>query len=770
MLQITPPRLELESPKGVAVTATIVITNRVTSPVIITSIVLAGETGFYTITPPTLPLTLAPGASVGVPIVYDPSDAVLEKFVTNATLVVVSDTGLIASSEILGSVVNEIAATAAATAAATPTTPESIAAAVDAGITGDGSVVPDQLIINSIQGAPATGVIAFTNVTATPFTIVSLVLTGDQTLTIPAPPSLPLTVPANGSVSLTVRYDPSDLLGLPNFLARAVLVALTSQGKLIRSAVIGRILNPESDTKSVAGTEINPPLLDLKSIQGVLTTGRFSITNTSSTSLVINKIDLVGDIGQIALVSSLTLPLTIPANDSLVLTISYSPPNVSGLPIYESKAQLSILTNSGRVIRADIKGSLLTPQKLATGETLPGGSATSVVLPAASPTEPANPKTGDYWLDSSVTPNRVWRYDGFVWTGQTMTGINANKFCGDKSINIVKSLAGTITGTLLGNPSTGLTFGQGSVGTGGGFTVGTVVQYGYTYVSANGESLISPIGSYTVVTGTAPISVSINGISVGPAGTTARKLYRIIGGVTYLATTIANNTTTTFADPNPTSGTIASPPVSFATGNYKYVLTATDSSGIEKVIAGPSTIALSNSAVHIVNIAIGPVGTISRRLYRTNVNENSFFQIGVIADNTTTTFNDLPSLSPSGFLSIGNGWIELGSIANAAAIDGIKILTLDCDLLINTGGGFYAIGIANTGLTEGILEELTDIPAASVLSLLAKTWDNLYFFSTQNYPKLALGVFSTDPKEISGSATWVYAHIKRPLLSLESIP
>lgn len=73
--------------------------------------------------------------------------------------------------------------------------------------------------------------------------------------------------------------------------------------------------------------------------------------------------------------------------------------------------------------------------------------------------------------------------------------------------------------------------------------------YVYTYVSPDGESLPSPTTSITTTSGNQKVNLS--GVTVGPTGTTARNIYRtaVGGGVNYkLAGTIADNTTTTYAD------------------------------------------------------------------------------------------------------------------------------------------------------------------------------------------------------------------------------
>jgi hypothetical protein len=764
MLQITPSRLEIESAQGATATATLIATNRITTPVTISSIALAGETGVFTITPPGLPLTLQPGTSTSVTIQYDPSDAVLESFSSNATLVVVSDSGLISTAEIIGTVIN--AAGAAAAAASVTVAAPSVPSAVDAGITGDGSVVPDQLIVNSFQGQRATGTFVFTNITTSAFTVTSLTLAGDNTLKVINTPALPLTVPVNGAVSVQIEYDPPDQLGLPAFLARGVLTVTTSQPKLLRAAIVGRILNPEQDSKQIAGSEVTPRSIELVSIQGVLAQGKLAISNTGSVALIINNIDLVGDVGEITLVNPPSLPLSIPANSSNILTLNYEPPNVQNLPDFENQAILTLLTNSGRVITVEVTGKLLTPQKLATGDTLPGNDTVAVVLPAPTAIEPANPKIGTLWLDSSVTPNRTWIYDGFVWVGQTMTGVNANKFSSDRAISVLRNIAGAVTATLINGPTANLNATQGPAGA--AFPAGVPVTYSYSFVTPNGETTPSP--SNTVTPSANVTSYNLSAIVAGPAGTTARRVYRQYQGTTYLATTIANNTTTTFSDTNPTGGTIASPVVGFyPPGQYKYTVTTYSNTGRERIIAGPTKIVFAdnNAAIAAITLPLGVAETIGRRVYRSNTNGELQYLVGVIPNNTTTVFNDILPNNLATPLPLGSGWVELTEIANNP--DGIKLLYTDCDLIATSGNWFLGIGITTTELSEGVAEDIIEIAPSSGLNKITKVWKDLYFFNTANYPKLALGLFSLDERELLGGATWVYSHIKKPALSTGTI-
>lgn len=96
-------------------------------------------------------------------------------------------------------------------------------------------------------------------------------------------------------------------------------------------------------------------------------------------------------------------------------------------------------------------------------------------------------------------------------------------------------------------------------------------DYVYTYVRPLGDSQPSPLTSLTVVDKTADGQVSLTGVTAGPAGTTARKIYRSkagVPGVYYLLTTLADNVTTIYTDNTADAGlgaTLTMPAITFDT-------------------------------------------------------------------------------------------------------------------------------------------------------------------------------------------------------------
>lgn len=89
-------------------------------------------------------------------------------------------------------------------------------------------------------------------------------------------------------------------------------------------------------------------------------------------------------------------------------------------------------------------------------------------------------------------------------------------------------------------------------GAGAGNVDNGLHSYVFSYVGPEGESDASPVSDgVTVADKTVNGKVSVAGIAVGPAGTTARKLYRTIAGDTgayKLVATISDNVTTTYED------------------------------------------------------------------------------------------------------------------------------------------------------------------------------------------------------------------------------
>lgn len=113
--------------------------------------------------------------------------------------------------------------------------------------------------------------------------------------------------------------------------------------------------------------------------------------------------------------------------------------------------------------------------------------------------------------------------------------------------------------TLLNQPDTLI---AALAGAGAGNVENGTHVYGVSFVTAIGESEVSEISlAVTVADKTANGQVALSGIPKGPAGTTARKVYRSVANAIALKlhSTIANNTATTATDNTADAGLGASP-------------------------------------------------------------------------------------------------------------------------------------------------------------------------------------------------------------------
>lgn len=132
-----------------------------------------------------------------------------------------------------------------------------------------------------------------------------------------------------------------------------------------------------------------------------------------------------------------------------------------------------------------------------------------------------------------------------------------------------------------------------------------------------------PVMPTSNTTGTYYQRVPISGIPIGPAGVTGRRLYRYSSGVAGLVAHISGNTTTDYTDSTPTNALGAAPPTSNSTGEpYR--------------------------TVPVSNIAIGPAGTTSRRLYRQFNGAGTFKRVTSLSNNTETTYTDTRANSALG--------------------------------------------------------------------------------------------------------------------------
>lgn len=372
------------------------------------------------------------------------------------------------------------------------------------------------------------------------------------------------------------------------------------------------------------------------------------------------------------------------------------------------------------------------------GESLPSPIATITIGPRSAPSSAPTAGTPA----SGSGPDSGAHYYGVTFTdalGETT----------------VSPLSNTITTSTLSAPSAAPTV-EADTYT-GGVTAGAH-DWAYTWVTADGETTPSPVASLTVVAGTS--LVYVNGIAIGPAGVTERRLYRTEAGGAQLKllTTIHDNTSTGFNDTTPDASLATNVPAANTAYVQRVTLSGIPIGGtgitgrkIYRTAAGGSQLKLAgtlsnNSATSwvdsvtdaglganvptsntsggnqadITNIPIGGTGVTGRKVYRTVAGGSQLKLRGTIGNNTDTSLIDdiadaslganVPTSDTSG-LSQPDGQVAAGAtsilVAGAAAF--------------STGGGWAIIGngeqaVKYTGITT---QTLTGIPASGVGAITA---------------------------------------------------
>jgi hypothetical protein len=133
-----------------------------------------------------------------------------------------------------------------------------------------------------------------------------------------------------------------------------------------------------------------------------------------------------------------------------------------------------------------------------------------------------------------------------------------------------------------------------------------------TFVTAAGETLPGPTCG-NPAGGGGDYYTQLSTIQVGPAGVTARRIYRTVrgGAQLKLVATIADNTTTTYDDHTADGALGANAPTT-------------------------NTAALPKNQVALSAVAVGPTGTTARKVYRTVVGGAQLKLQQTIANNTAT--------------------------------------------------------------------------------------------------------------------------------------
>jgi hypothetical protein len=235
----------------------------------------------------------------------------------------------------------------------------------------------------------------------------------------------------------------------------------------------------------------------------------------------------------------------------------------------------------------------------------------------------------------------------------------------------------------------------------------------------------SALGAAAPVSSTAYVQrLALSAIPLGGALVTARNVYRTEAGGAQLKllATIADNTTTTFAD------------------------TVTDASLGAHV---PTSNTATAHRVALSSIPVGPAGTTSRHVYRTEAAGSTLKLLVAIADNTTTTYADstadasLTTTAPS---------TDASGLTQPAG----QVLAGATSMPVAGTGAFPAVGWAVIGNGQQVIRyggktvsSLTGIPASGIGSVAASI---AYNSSVTAAPQLT-GI----PASGAGAILWAIA-------------
>jgi hypothetical protein len=223
--------------------------------------------------------------------------------------------------------------------------------------------------------------------------------------------------------------------------------------------------------------------------------------------------------------------------------------------------------------------------------------------------------------------------------------------------------------------------------------------------------------------GTTPQQVvPVSAIRVGPAGTTARRLYRTKAGAgaLQLVTTLADNTTTTYTDAIPDASLGGSPPTvptamqdartvhvsglprgtgassGAVTGRklyrrsggagLQYVATIADNSTTTysdttpNASLGAAPPAVNTATLRVIPLSAIPLGNslvVARRIYRTRTNTGggTLFFVANLFDNTTTVFTDTVTDAALGGAALTVGTAQAAQVQLSAIPIGAAAVT-----------------------------------------------------------------------------------------------
>jgi len=253
-----------------------------------------------------------------------------------------------------------------------------------------------------------------------------------------------------------------------------------------------------------------------------------------------------------------------------------------------------------------------------------------------------------------------------------VTGTGPDQGSHDYVVAFVTAFGETLPGPISNAIGTSSTIGQIAAPTtamwaehphlaGGNLDVGAHA-WKITLVNAQGETTPGPeYGWENIAAGNQ--TINLYDIRPGPAGTTARRLYRSFNfsGVYNLVTTIPDNTTTTYTDSKATASLGVAAPTVNTTGT-------------------------AVQRIPVSSIPLGPPGTTARKVYRRFNGAGTFKLVTTIANNTGSTFND----------SVANSGLGAAALSTPTAVGNQIVATIPKGASAVTARELYMSPVGST--------------------------------------------------------------------------
>jgi len=306
-----------------------------------------------------------------------------------------------------------------------------------------------------------------------------------------------------------------------------------------------------------------------------------------------------------------------------------------------------------------------------TGETAPSAASSAVTPDAHAAPTSGGAATSDATTWGGLTigsSNYDWKFSFVTATGETTVGAG---FANKSAVSI--------------KPTTAISNSSSTATTGGNMAEGT---YYYTYLhrSPSGDSLVSTATAvaFVVTSGKTAMSFAAADMPDPPAGAQCVLCRSVVGG---------------------------------GSGGPFYEVQAIDATAVYVDTAADSELGAKASAVDaagaaawdLTSIPTGGTGTIARGVYRTKSGGSTFFLVGVVPDNTTTTFTDAvpdASLGPQapGTNTAGGETVSLSSIpTGGAAVDSRRIYRTE-----DGGSTYFFVGEIGDNTTTTYTDNVPD--------------------------------------------------------------